>query len=76
MSHDDNDTDTRIDPFDTDESNFNIAVMGKIGSGTTVIDPKGEGGIECPLGDHPAANETASDSPEDDDERQMRGDGA
>jgi hypothetical protein len=76
MSHDDNDTDTRIDPFDTDEPNFNIAVMGEIESGTTVIDPKDEGDIECPLGDHLAANEMASDSPEDDDERQMRGDGA
>jgi hypothetical protein len=87
MSHDDtdNETDTRFDPFDTDESGYDTAIMGQIGSGKTtmtglklatdieeLVDPKGEGDIdtECPLGDHQVGSETPQNGPEDDDNRE------
>lgn len=64
MSHDDtdNETDTRFDPFDIDESGYDTAIMGQIGSGKTTMtglrlatdveemelaDPKSEGDIDA-----------------------------
>ena len=51
MSNDESDTDRLVDPFETDESSYILAVMGKIGSGASYLKDTADSESDSPDGE-------------------------